>query len=76
MMINEVLFMEVRLLRQFCEEHGLSMASANSLFDAHGIWHYIEECYDVLHMSGDEYILGDIDGILAAKGAVLEAHVV
>ena len=70
-MLNEVLFMEVRLFRQFCEKRGLPAASVNNLFNSYGIWQFIEDCYDVLHMSGDEYILNDIGNILRAKGAAI-----
>lgn len=31
---------------------------------------YIESCYDVLHMSGDECVLEDIRKILNRKGAI------
>ncbi len=67
-MINEVLFMEMRLIQQFCKRHKYISKEANALFNKHRIWQYIEECYDTLHMSGDEYILDDIDEIVAAQG--------
>lgn len=70
-MINEVLFMEMRLIRQFCKRHKYKSKDANILFNKYGIWKYIEECYDTLHMSGDEYILNDMDKAIIAQGGVL-----
>ena len=70
-MINEVLYMELRLLQQFCQNHNYLSKDANALFNRYGIWEYIEDCYDTLHMNGDEYILNDINEILTAQGAVL-----
>ncbi len=63
-MINEVLFMEVRLIRDFCEKYNLTMQVANKIFRENEIWSYIEDCYDALHTSGDEYILNDIESML------------
>jgi len=70
-MMNEVIFMEMRLIEQFCRKHKYGSKDANTLFNKFGIWHYIEDCYDTLHMSGDEYILNDIEKIVIAKGGIL-----
>lgn len=70
-MLNETLYMEMRLLQQFCQKFQYSAKNANSLFLKYGIWKYIEDCYDSLHMNGDEYIMNDIQEILHARGAVL-----
>lgn len=70
-MINEVLYMESRLLQQFCNKYKMTSIKANRLFKDCGIWQYIEECYDTLHMSGDESIINDISSIIMAKGVAL-----
>ncbi len=70
-MINEILYMEMRLLHQFCMKNNVLSAEANSIFKVYNIWEYIEECYDTLHLNGDEYILNDIEQILFSKGVVL-----
>jgi hypothetical protein len=68
-MINEVLFMEARLFGEFLHKFDIRPKDANRMFERFGIWEYIEECYDVLHMNGDEYILNDIESILKRRGA-------
>lgn len=70
-MINEVLYMEMRLLQQFCKEHHCSSKKANHLFNQYGIWDYIENCYDTLHMNGDAYVLNDLREILVVQGAAI-----
>ena len=70
-MMNEILFMEMRLIRQFCKKHKLFSKDANTLFKKFGIWEYIEECYDTLHMNGDDYIINDIEEIIVGRGGVL-----
>ena len=66
-MINEVLYMEIRLIREFCKRHLVSMGVANKIFKENQIWSYIEDCYESLHTSGDEYILDDIEAMLPAE---------
>ena len=69
-MINEILFMEIRLLGEFCQRYKTSRAAANDLFSKHKIWQYIESRYDAFHVNGDEYNLDDICNVLKAKGAI------
>ncbi len=70
-MINEIIFMETRIFREFCKKNHISAEQGNRLFNTHKIWHYIESCYEMLHMNGDEYIVDDIENILKAQGTVL-----
>ena len=71
-LLNPVLYMEVRLFADFIRLTGLRSKEANSLFEDYGIWEYIEECYEVLSMSGDESIMNDILEILEKNGVKLE----
>ena len=68
-MINEIIFMEIRLLGEFCQKYRMSRAAANDLFSKHKIWQYIESCYDTFHINGDEHNLEDISNVLKTKGA-------
>jgi len=70
LMINEILFMEIRLLGEFCQKYKMSRAAANALFSKYKIWQYIESCYDIFHINGDEYNLDEISTVLKAKGAI------
>lgn len=69
--MNEILYMEMRLLQQFCAKYRLEPIKVNRIFNQNDIWKYIEDCYDTLHCNGDEYILNDIDEILMAKGVTI-----
>jgi hypothetical protein len=59
-MIDEVLYMQVRLFRMFRERTGLTSRAANRAFVDGGVWDFISECYDVLHLSGDDAALQDV----------------
>ena len=69
-MIDEVLFMEMRLFSEFCKRKKIPAKEANRLFKRLGIWEYIETCYDTLHTGSDELILEDIDLIIEKKGVI------
>ena len=70
-MLNEVLFMEARLFSEYLRRFNMKPKDANRVFEKYGIWKYIEDCYDMLHMNGDEYILNDIEYILRKRGALV-----
>ncbi len=70
-MIDEILFMETRLLRQFGEKFHIDHLKTNELFTKYHVWEYIERCYDYFHTCGDDYILDDITEVLQAKGAAI-----
>ena len=70
-MINEILFMETRIFREFCRRNNVNAEMGNNIFNSHKIWQYIESCYDILHMNGDDYVINDIDNILKNRGVVL-----
>ena len=69
-MIDEVLFMEMRLFSEYCKRKRISAKMANRIFNRCGIWEYIESCYDSLHTGGDELVLEDIDLIINRKGVI------
>lgn len=59
-MLDEVLYMQIRLFRMFQNRTGLSSKDANRVFDEGGVWDFIASCYDVLHLSSDEVALDDV----------------
>ena len=67
-MLDEVLYMQVRLFRMFQEETGLTARDANCVFEAGGVWEFISSCYDSLHLSSDIAALDDVFARLDFKG--------
>lgn len=57
----------------FCEKLQVSPVDTNKLFEKYGIWKYIEDTYDMLHLSSDEYALKNILEILRVNGVNYEA---
>ena len=67
-MIDEVLYMQVRLFRMFCERAGLTARQGNDVFNRGGVWDFISDCYGYLHLSGDEAALTDVRARLDHAG--------
>lgn len=70
-MLDEILFMQMRLFRMYRDRAGISAHACNALFEKFGIWNFIADCYDYLHLEGDDAILADIESMLARGGASL-----
>lgn len=66
-----MLYMQNRLFRMFIEEKNIDSKKADKIFITYGIWKYIEDCYDLLHLNGDDAAMEDIDLILKKKGALI-----
>lgn len=67
-MIDEVLYMQVRIFRMFCERTSIDPQVANRLFLQAGVWRYIAECFDILHLGGDELVYEDVLRMLRRQG--------
>lgn len=59
-MLDEVLYLQARIFRMFIERTGLTSKDANHVFNQNGIWTFLSQCYDYLHLEGDELVLGDV----------------
>ncbi len=68
-MLDETLFMEARLFRLFRDRMNLSAKEANRIFESYGIWLFIENCYDSLHLEGDDAAFEEIKTKLTREGA-------
>ena len=58
---DEVLDMQVRIFRKFGTRHHIAPKETLSIFEKFDILGFISECYELLHVSGDECVLDDID---------------
>ena len=68
---SDILSMQVQLVRGFMARHQLDKWAALKLFQEHDLFGFVSECYGLLSLSGDEYILDDMDKILVHHGVTL-----
>ena len=71
MSVNEVLDMQIRVFRKFQLRHHLTPKETLRVFESCDILGFISECFELLHVSGDECVLDDVDRILANRGVLL-----
>lgn len=65
---QQIIYMQARLIRLASEKWGESIERIAELFDKHHVLKYIEDCFGIFHVEGDEAILEDIVGYLKNKG--------
>ena len=70
---EEILFMQIRLIRLAAEEWKLSMDKVLSLFKQANVLDYIEKAYGIFHCEGDEAVLQDVEEYIDSKGLKIHA---
>lgn len=59
--MSKTLAFKVFCFEAYRTEKNLSGKEAISLFKEYGVFDYLNDCFDVLHTTGREYIIEDID---------------
>lgn len=72
----EIIFMQTRLIRLASEEWHTTIQKVNVLFDQYGILKFIEDCYDVFHMEGDDAVFNEIKTVLRNRGLDVNAGII
>ncbi len=68
---EQLLFMQIRILRMTSEKTGMSLNETSQLFKTFDVLNYIRECYGIFHTEGDEAVFEDVKSYMRAKGAKL-----
>lgn len=68
---EQILYMQTRLTRTAAEKWQKPLAEVIKVFTRYGVLEYIENCYEIFHVEGDEAIFEDIEHYLSAKGATI-----
>jgi len=65
--MSKTLEFMVFCLESYKTAHNLGGASALAVFDKYGVFEYLTSFYDVLHSTGQQYIVQDIDLFIRAR---------
>lgn len=65
---EQIIYMQTRILRLASEEWNKPIETVTKLFAEHGVLPYIEHCFDMFHLEGDDAILKDIEAYLDKRG--------
>lgn len=69
---QQIIYMQTRLMRLASEEWKKPIEIITGLFAKYGVLQYIEECFGIFHVEGDEAILDDITIYLKNKGVMCD----
>ena len=68
---EQILFMQIRILRMMAEKFGLTLKKAAQIFDTYNVLPFIREGFGIFHVEGDEAVFEEVKSFLNAKGAEL-----
>ena len=65
---QQILYMQTRMIRNASEKWNRPIEIISELFEKYDVLQYIEECFELFHVEGDEAILEDVTEYLENKG--------
>lgn len=68
---EQILFMQIRILRMMAEKYSLSLKEAAEIFGQYNVLPFIREGFGIFHVEGDEAVFEEVKGFLKSKGASL-----
>ena len=68
---QQILFMQIRILRMMAEKYGLTLKQAAQIFAAYNVLPFIREGFGIFHVEGDEAVFEEVKAYLISEGASL-----
>ena len=68
---QQILFMQIRILRMMAEKYSLSLKKAAELFGQYNVLPFIRESFGIFHVEGDEAVFEEVKSYLKSKGAAI-----
>lgn len=65
---QQILYMQTRMIRNASEKWNRPIEIISELFEKYNVLQYIEDCFELFHIEGDEAVLEDITEYLENKG--------
>ena len=71
---QQIIYMQTRIVRLASERWNMSIKDVVEMFSRFEVLQYIENCFGIFHMEGDEVILEDVTEYIRNKGAVMHGR--
>ena len=68
---QQILFMQIRILRMMSEKYSLSLKQAAEIFGQYNVLNFIREGFGIFHIEGDEAVFEEVQSYLQSKGAAV-----
>lgn len=65
---QQILYMQTRLIRLASEKWNMSIEKLAEIFTEYKVLQYIEKCFGIFHVEGDEAVLEDVERYLKNRG--------
>lgn len=64
---QQIIYMQTRMVRMASEEWEMSLKNVIDLFSKYAVLGYIERCFGIFHVEGDEAIFEDVKNYLPER---------
>ena len=68
---EQILFMQIRILRMMAEKYELTLKHAAQIFKTYNVLPFIREGFGIFHVEGDEAVFEEVKDFLNTKGVSL-----
>ena len=68
---QQILFMQIRILRMMAERNSISLKQAAEIFGKYNVLTFIREGFGIFHVEGDEAVFDEVKTYLQSKGAAV-----
>ena len=68
---QQILFMQIRILRLASEKFFLSLKQAAEIFEQYDVLPFIREGFGIFHVESDEAVFEEVKAYLKSKGAAI-----
>ena len=68
---QQILFMQIRILRMMAERNSISLKQAAEIFGKYNVLPFIREGFGIFHVEGDEAVFDEVKTYLQSKGAAV-----
>lgn len=72
---QQIIYMQARIVRLASENWKKPIQVIAVLFAEYDVLQYIEECFGIFHVEGDEAVLEDITAYLNNRGVTVSAEI-
>lgn len=71
---QQIIYMQTRIARIASEEWGMSLKNVADLFTKFDVFSYIEQCFGIFHVEGDEAIVDDVEKYIKRRENAVNAE--
>ncbi len=67
---QQIIYMQARIIRLASEKWNMPVEKIAEIFEKYNVLRYIEDCFGIFHVEGDDAVFEDVAAYLKNKGAM------